>query len=115
MVDGRHRPGAIFRTGIRVFESLTILFLLNCLVAFLLYVLGNYQDFLDSSQFLLLDVLRVSGALCTLAGLYYLVSLVVWSLRVRRVLVWRMLFSMAAALVGIVATGTTMFLSVLVS
>lgn len=115
MMIRRHSHGTVFRVGIRVFESLTIFFLLNSAVAFLLYLVGNYQEFLDSSQFLLLDVLRVSGLLCTLSGLYYFVSLLVWSLRVRHFYFSRVLFSIAAILVGTVTSGTTMFLAVVVS
>jgi hypothetical protein len=51
-------------------RAVVFLFLLSAL-GFFFFVLGNYQDFLDSSQVLLLGMLRVSLSLEMVTGLWF--------------------------------------------
>jgi len=60
----------------RILSGLCTFFLLLSLLAFLLFLSGNRQDFLPRSQFMLLDVLKVSSLLSMLSGLYFLAYLV---------------------------------------
>jgi len=58
--------------------------LLYSLVLLLLYALGNYQGFLDTSQLLLLHMVSVSLWAACLAGAFVLVLLVITGILNRR-------------------------------
>jgi hypothetical protein len=50
-------------------RAVVFLFLMSALVCFF-FLLGNYQDFLDSSQVFLLSILRVSLSLELVSGVW---------------------------------------------
>jgi hypothetical protein len=52
----------------RIFRSL----FLFCVLVLILYLLGNYQGFLDSTQIMLLRVIRTSALAGSLLGFYSL-------------------------------------------
>lgn len=66
-------------------------------VFLLLYAIGNYQGFLDSSQSMLLDLAGVSLWACCLAALCVLALLVITGVRSRR-FPWLRLFGTVLAL-----------------
>ncbi len=53
-----------------------VFFFLLSVILFFFYLLGNYQDFLDSTQYFLLAMLRLSLALEVASGAYLAVFLV---------------------------------------
>lgn len=65
-----------------------------------LFVMGNYQEFMDRSQNLLLQMLFFLGLLCVSTGLFYLASLIVWMVRRRHILVFRLIYGLVATAVG---------------
>lgn len=86
---------------LRIVESLTVFVLVLALLALSLYLIGNNQSFLDSTQRLLLTLLRASGGICAVAALYYTVITAVWSISRRHLLLGRMIFGVVATLVGL--------------
>ncbi len=67
-------------------ESASLFFVSFSLSVGALYIIGNFQSFLDRSQFMLLLVLRGSSFLSVLVTAYYFAFLVMWMFR-RRILV----------------------------
>ena len=61
-----------------------------------LYFLGNYQEFLDSSQNLLLRVLKTVSLLTALVSLYYLLGLIIWGVHHRILMPGRTIFAFVA-------------------
>ena len=59
------------------------------LLVFFFYILGNYQDFLESTQLFLLSLLRLSLSLELASGAYLAIFLVRQSIHERHVFVLR--------------------------
>ncbi len=86
-------------------RAVVFFFLLSVLL-FFFYILGNYQDFLDSTQLLLLSLLRLSLALELASGIYLAIFLVRRNIHEHRALVVRwvlLVLSMAVCGVLLVA------------
>ena len=76
-----------------------VFFFFLSLLLFFFYILGNYQDFLDSTQLFLLTLLRLALSLELASGAYLAIFLVRRTVHERRafVLRWILLaFSMTA-------------------
>lgn len=110
----RHRGSVLYRT-MRLLEGMTAFFFVGSLVVLGLYLLGNYQEFLDDTQTLLLGILRVAGLLCALTGAYYTVTLILWMIRRHRFLPFRFLYALLATSVGLALSLAVTFLSVLLA
>ena len=86
-------------------RAVVFFFLLSALF-FFFYLIGNYQDFLDSTQLLLLSLLRLSLALELGSGAYLAIFLVRRTIHERRPFVVRwilLLVSMACSVALLVA------------
>lgn len=81
-------------------EAANLFFLLSVLLVTGLFVLGNFQEFLDSSQELLLVALSTLSTLCVASGICYVVALVIWMIRRRHVMAFRLLYGLLATTVG---------------
>lgn len=80
----------------RVLESASLFFVSFSLSVGALYIIGNYQNFLDRSQFMLLWVLRTGSLLSVLVTSYYLLVLIVWMYRRRFLVLPRILYAVAS-------------------
>ncbi len=74
-------------------KAVVVLFFLSVLL-FFFYILGNYQDFLDSTQLFLLSLLRFALSLELACSAYLAIFLIRQSVHERRafVLRWVLLF-----------------------
>lgn len=98
-----HRPPKkLFRT-VRIVGSANAFFFVATLLILGLFIMGNYQEFLDSSQAMLLQLLFLSGLLSLSSGLFYIVSLVTWMISRRRIVMIRFLYGLVSAAVGAAA------------
>jgi hypothetical protein len=70
-----HRRGRIFLLSSLYWlvARTVVFFFIFSLLLFLLYLLGNFQDFLDSTQIFLIQLLKVSLLAEVFVGLLYLV------------------------------------------
>lgn len=93
---------SLLSIALRIVESLTAFLLILALLALSLYIIGGYQGFLDSTQNLLLTLLRAAGGVCAVAGLYYVILAVLWSTRNHHLLLGRIIFGSVAGLLGVV-------------
>ena len=101
-IHHHHSHGrSLLSVFLRIVESLTVFLLVLALLALSLYLIGNYQSFLDSTQRLLLTLLRASGGICAVAALHYTVLLIVWTISRRHLLLGRMIFGVVATLIGL--------------
>jgi hypothetical protein len=99
--EGHHSHGrSLLSLALRLVESLTVFLLVLALLALSLYVIGSHQDFLDSTQRLLLTLLKAAGGVCSIASLYYTVLAVIWSIRRHHLLLGRLIFGVTTALLG---------------
>ncbi len=99
--EAHHSHGrSLLSLALRLVESLTGFLLVLALLALGLYIIGSYQDFLDSTQRLLLTLLKSAGGVCSIASLYYTVLAAVWSFRRHHLLLGRLFFGAATALFG---------------
>lgn len=98
-----HGSSVLYRT-IRWLEGTSLFLLSAALLLGGVFVLGNYQSFLDSTQLLVLQLLSATGVLCLSSGVCYLLALVVWMIRRRRAMVFRLLYAVVATAVGTAAT-----------
>ena len=76
-------------------------------MTFLLFLLGNLQEFLDTTQLLLLRIAGISSFLYVVFGLYSAVIALVQSIRRQRVRFYRSLLNAF----GLVVSGGILFLS----
>lgn len=79
-----HRRGRIFLlSSLHWLVARTVVFFfIFSLLLFLLYILGNFQEFLDSTQIFLIQLLKVSLLAEVFTGLLYL--LIIFLLRRQR-------------------------------
>ena len=85
---------------LRVLESLTIFLFILTFLALGMYAIGTSQEFLASTQLLLLTLLRAGAGAAALAGLHYTAVAVVWSRERHHTLYGRILFGGITVLVG---------------
>ena len=64
----------------RIIQKGMVFCMMISLLLLMLYFVGNYQEFLDSSQFLLLELLTVTLSLAVLFGLYLCTAMVIEAL-----------------------------------
>lgn len=62
--------------------------------------MGNYQEFMDRSQNMLLQMVFFFGLLCVSTGLFYLGSLIVWMIRRRHILILRVIYALVTIAIG---------------
>ncbi len=80
----------------RALESTSLFFVTFSLSVAVLYGIGNFQDFLDQSLFMLLWVLRVSSLLSVFVTAYYLLVMIVWMVRRRILVLPRVIYALAS-------------------
>ncbi len=97
----------------RFLESINIYFFLNVLLVFSLYMLGNFQKFMDSTLLMLMSILQIGGILCALTGGYYLFFLVIWMVRRRKFLIFRSFYSLFSVVSGLSITIGINFITVI--
>jgi hypothetical protein len=70
-----HRRGRVFLLSSLYWlvARTVVFFFIFSLLLFLLYLLGNFQEFLDSTQIFLIQLLKISLLAEVFAGLLYLV------------------------------------------
>jgi hypothetical protein len=78
--------------------------LVSLLLVGALFVLGNYQEFLDSSLLLLVRLMSLLSLFCIASGLCYVIGLVAWMARRRHMMLLRFVYGVLA--IGIGAAGT---------
>lgn len=66
----------------------------------MLFIVGNFQEFLDRSQTMLLSMVFFLGLLCTATGVFYIVSLVIWTIRRKHLLFFRFVYGILATAIG---------------
>lgn len=112
--DTRTHPGEFvtFRL-MRTVEGLSLFFVFFMLLVFLLYVIGNTQHFLESSQHMLLQLLEVSALLCSFTSAYYLLLLSAWMIRRRFLVLPRIIYSVVAVALGLMFAYGSSFFTVL--
>jgi hypothetical protein len=98
----------------RILEGVSAFLLLLSFIVLAMYLLGNYQQFLPESQRLLLGILRVSGALCAFATLYYLGALVIWMVSRRHLLFGRLIYAAVAITFAVIITLSSHLVTVLI-
>ncbi len=96
---------------LRILEGLSIFFSFFMLLVLALYLIGSIQHFLDSSQFMLLELLEITAILCIFVTAYYLLVLVVWMVRRRFFVLPRVLYSIAAITLGVMLASGSSLLS----
>ena len=98
-MQAHHHRSILFRT-LRIVESANVLFFIGTLLVLGLFVMGNYQEFMDRSQNMLLQMVFFLGLLCVSTGLFYLGSLIIWMIRRRRILILRVIYALVAIAIG---------------
>ena len=99
-----HQSGSILYRTIRVLEGTSFFSLVSLLLVGALFVLGNYQEFLDSSLLLLVRMMSALSLICIASGVCYVVGLVAWMARRRHIMLLRIVYGVIA--VGVGAAGT---------
>lgn len=105
------RPTKVWDVFSAVFGRLLSFFFVLTLLLLLLYVLGSYQEFLDSSQEWLLRIARISLAGVVFTGVNSLVLIVIRAFAGARFRVGRFAVVLLAVILGIALLGTLTFLS----
>lgn len=84
--------------------------LLSLLILFL-YIIGNYQQFLDSSQLLLLKILETVSLFGAISGIYYIFFIFFIGLMEKKVMVLRLVLTILIILVCVFLFSGIKFLS----
>ncbi len=109
----RHLYPVLYRS-MRILEGISAFLLLLSIIAFSMYLLGNYQRFLPESQQLLLGILRVTSALCAFATVYYAIALVTWMVSRRHILLGRIIYAVVAVTFAVIATLSSHLVTVII-
>ena len=78
--------------------------LVSLLLVGALFVLGNFQQFLDSSLLLLVRLMSALSLLCIASGVCYIAGMLAWMVRRRHLMLLRVLYGLVVIVVG--TTGT---------
>ena len=81
------------------------------LMTFSFFVIGNYQNFLDSTQFLLLRIQKISGLLFVFFGVYTLIAQFFSWYFDKKVRILRFVFILIGFIVGIIPIVIVYFFS----
>lgn len=96
--------------------KLSVFFFLSSLLLFGMYLLGNFQEFLDSTQTMLLTAVRIVSFLSGISGLYYAVSLVISMVYRKKTRFLRLALSVLGSLVSFaLAAGSSFLLALFAS
>jgi hypothetical protein len=71
------------------------------IITFVLFVLGNIQEFLDSTQMLLLSIQRFSGIFFICFGMYTILSQIIAGIVEKKFYVLRFIATIAGYILGI--------------
>jgi glucan phosphoethanolaminetransferase (alkaline phosphatase superfamily) len=82
--------------SLHLLEAATVFFLSSSLMGFSVYILGNFQSFLESTQLRILSLVQITGIIGLVVSLYYLVFLISWIIRRRRIPVARLIYALFA-------------------
>ena len=104
----RPHPGSsvLYRT-VRILEGVNIYSLVTVLLVVALFVMGNVQQFLDSSLLMLLRLLSVFSLICIASGSFYLISLTAWMIRRRHLMALRSIYGLVSVVLGTLAATAT--------
>ncbi len=87
---------------LHLLESCCIYFLSASLLCFLTYILGNFQNFLEATQLTILQWTQNMGIVGMVVGFYYLVFLISWTIRRKKLPLARMGFSLLSLIINLV-------------
>ena len=88
--NGRRMKEYPFLSWVSSFTGRAVVFFFSSsALLFFFYLLGNYQDFLDSTQRLILSALHLSLVLELVCGMYLVAFLVLKNIRERRAFIVR--------------------------
>lgn len=90
---------------------LILFFVLFSLLILFLYIIGNYQEFLDSSQFLLLKILEVVSLFGGICATYYIFFLFFIVLVEKKLLILRFILTIISIVLCIILFSGIKFLS----
>ena len=90
---------------------LTVFFVLFSLLILFLYIIGNYQEFLDSSQFMLLKILEVVSLFGGISGMYYIFFLFFVAITEKKLMVLRFVLTIISIFLCIFLFAGIKFLS----
>lgn len=115
LLSRRSGPSGRILSGlIRVAESLLVFLFVANLAVLGMFLLGNFQSFADETLYLLLNLLRVSSLASLIISGYYVVLLVVYMARTKRLRLVRFLLGVFfAAFSGALAVGIELLRAVL--
>ncbi len=91
-----HPSTSVLYRFLRLLESTTLFFVVGALLVAALFVLGNVQEFLDSSLRMLLNLMVVFSTLGVTSAVCYLVACITWMIRRRHVMIVRLLAGLVA-------------------
>jgi hypothetical protein len=102
----------LYRT-VRVLEGASFFSVAALLLVSALFILGNYQEFLDSSLDLLLRVMSGLSLVTIASGACYFAGLVAWMARRRHLMLLRAVYGIVAVAVGAAGSVSTGLLQAL--
>jgi len=83
-------------------NRITSLFFFCSLTAFILYLLGNFQNFLDETHFMLLRIILICGIIAFIAGCNTIIMLIVESIVGKHMQIKRFLKTIFMILLSVV-------------
>jgi predicted membrane protein len=93
--------------SLHLLEGASVFFLSASVLGFLMYLLGNFQSFQESTQLAILGIVQITGIIGLVVSLYYLSFLITWIIRRRRVPVTRLTYALIALVLNfILASGS---------
>jgi hypothetical protein len=98
---------------LHVFEGFSAFSFFLMLTVALLYLIGNLQSFTIETQETLLAILQATGYAAVGINLYAILMIVLWSIRHRRFLLWRLMLSLLSLVFGFALTLSAAFISLL--
>lgn len=96
--------------SLHLLEGSSIFFLSASFLSFLMYLLGNFQSFLENTQLLILNIVQISGIIGLVVSVYYLIFLVYWIIRRKRVPLSRLIYSLLAIVFNLALAGGSLLI-----
>jgi hypothetical protein len=96
----KQKPIGTFSLVIRTLQSTVLFLLVNTFVVLVLFGIGNYQEFLDTTQMMLLEILTYAGLMTTFISLYFIAVVIAVGIVKKRRHPAKLIFGVVSAAFG---------------
>lgn len=95
---------------LHILEGGTVFLLSSAVIASMMYILGNFQSFMEETQLFILSMIQTVSIVGFVVSLYYLAFLVYWIFRRKRVPFQRLFSALFAIVINILLSAGSLLI-----